>query len=154
MSRRGAVMVAVDTRRRATVKVAHPEEWISILMALGGAAGSVLFMWFVPGFSPESHIAWAVPGWIAGAYLFLQILFLLVSATQIRTLGVLDTIVSILPVVAGLVMVAEWLLGHVPLSSFQLNALGLMICTSLGEFLLTVWIRFVLNRRTIAIDAA
>jgi len=29
----------------------------------------------------------------------------------------------------------------------------LLIATSLGEFLLTVWIRFVLNRRTIAIDA-
>lgn len=135
-------------------KVAHPEEWISILMALGGAAGSLLFMWLAPGFSPASHIVWAIPGWIAGAYLFLQILFLLVSATQIRTLGVLDTIVAILPVVAGLVMIAEWLLGHVPLSLFQLNALGLMISTSLGEFLLTVWIRFVLNRRTIAIDTA
>jgi hypothetical protein len=153
MSSQGAIMVAADTRRAATGKVAHPEEWISILMALGGAAGSVLFMWLAPGFSPQSHIAWAIPGWIAGAYLFLQILFLLVSATQIRTLGVLDTIVAILPVVAGLVMVAEWLLGHLPLSLFQLNALGLMISTSLGEFLLTVWIRFVLNRRTIAIDA-
>ena len=148
-------MVAVDTRGRAVAaKVAHPEEWISILMALGGAAGSVLFMWLAPGFSPQSHLAWAIPGWIAGAYLFLQILFLLVSATQIRTLGVLDTIVAILPVVAGLVLIAEWLLGHLPLSLFQLNALGLMISTSLGEFLLTVWIRFVLNRRTIAIDAA
>jgi hypothetical protein len=147
-------MVAADIGRRSGAKVAHPEEWISILMALGGAAGSVLFMWLVPGFSPESHIAWAIPGWIAGAYLFLQILFLLVSATQIRTLGVLDTIVAILPVVLGLVMVAEWLLGHVRLSLFQLNALGLMISTSLGEFLLTVWIRFVLNRRTIAIDAS
>jgi hypothetical protein len=29
-----------------------------------------------------------------------------------------------------------------------------MIATSLGEFLLTIWIRFVLNRRTIAIDTA
>jgi hypothetical protein len=48
-----------------------------------------------------------------------------VSATQIRTLGVLDTIVAILPVVAGLVMVTEWLLGHLPLSPFQLNALAL-----------------------------
>ena len=56
--------------------------------------------------------------------------------------------------IAGLVLIAEWLLGHLPLSLFQLNALGLMISTSLGEFLLTVWIRFVLNRRTIAIDAA
>ena len=148
-------MVAADTRQHALqVKVAHPEEGVSILMALGATIGSLLFFWLAPGYSPESHIAWAIPGWIAGGYLFTQILFLLVSATQIRTLGVLDTIVAILPVVAGLVLIAEWLLGHVPLSLFQLNALGLVIATSLGEFLLTVWIRFVLNRRTIAIDAS
>jgi hypothetical protein len=95
-----------------------------------------------------------VPGWLAGAYLCLQILFLLVSATQIRVLGVLDSIVAILPFVAGLVLAAEWLLGHLPLSIFQLNALALLLATSLAEFLLTVWIRFVINRRTIAIDAA
>jgi hypothetical protein len=148
-------MVAAETRQRAArANVAHPEEWISILMALGATIGSLAFFWLAPSFQPESHIAWAIPGWVAGAYLFTQILFLLVSATQIRTLGVLDTIVAILPVVAGLVMVAEWVLGHVPLSAFQLNALGLVIATSLGEFLLTVWIRFVLNRRTIAIDTA
>ena len=147
-------MVAVDGRHGqvAQKRVAHPEETFSILMALGATVGSLVFFWLAPAFQPENHIAWAIPGWIAGAYLFIQILFLLVSATQIRTLGVLDTIVSILPVVAGLVMVAEWVLGHVPLSLFQLNALGLLIATSLGEFLLTVWIRFVLNRRTIAID--
>ena len=148
-------MVAAETRQRAArANVAHPEEWISILMALGATIGSLAFFWLAPSFQPESHIAWAIPGWVAGAYLFTQILFLLVSATQIRTLGVLDTIVAILPVVAGLVMVAEWVLGHVPLSAFQLNALGLVVATSLGEFLLTVWIRFVLNRRTIAIDTA
>lgn len=148
-------MVAAGSRQHVTqAKMAHPEEGVSILMALGATVGSLAFFWLAPSFSPESHIAWAIPGWIAGAYLFLQILFLLVSATQIRTLGVLDTIVAILPVVAGLVLVAEWVLGHVPLSAFQLNALGLVIATSLGEFLLTVWIRFVLNRRTIAIDAS
>src|SRR6516162_3330961 len=153
MSSQGAVMVAADMRRTATANVAHPEEWISILMALGGAAGSVLFMWLAPGFEPQSHLAWAIPGWIAGAYLFLQIFFLLISATQIRALGVLDSILAIVPVVAGLVMVVEWLLGHLPLSAFQLNCLAILIATSLGEFLLTVWIRFVLNRRTIAIDS-
>jgi len=147
-------MVAADARPRAAhARLAHPEEGLSILMALGATVGSLVFFWLVPIFSPDSHIAWAIPGWIAGAYLFLQILFLLVSATQIRTLGVLDTIIAILPVVAGLVLIAEWILGHVPLSAFQLNALALVIATSLSEFLLTVWIRFVLNRRTIAIDA-
>src|SRR2546427_10078461 len=145
-------MVATETRegRAARARVAHPEESFSILLALGGTVGSLAFLWLAPSFQPDRHIAWAIPGWIALAYLFLQILFLLVSATQIRVLGVFDSIIAIVPVVAGLVMVVEWLLGHLPLSLFQLNALALMIATSLGEFLLTVWIRFVLNRRTIA----
>jgi len=147
-------MVVADSRqaRIPETRVAHTEEFFSIMMALAAALGSVAFFWLAPRFQPESHIAWAIPGWIAGSYLFLQIFFLLISATQIRVLGVLDSIVSIVPVVAGLVMVVEWLLGHIPLSLFQVNCLGLLIATSLAEFLLTVWIRFVLNRRTIAID--
>ena len=79
----------------------------------------------------------------------LQMLFLLVSATQIRGLGVLDSVLSILPVVAGLVIMVEWILGDLPLSLFQLNVLGLLIVTSVAEFLLTLWIRFVINRRTV-----
>jgi hypothetical protein len=148
-------MVAAENRQVARARrAAHPEETISILMALAATVGSLAFFWLAPTYQPESHLAWAIPGWISGAYLFTQILFLLVSATQIRTLGVVDTIVAVLPVVAGLVIVAEWMLGHVPLSLFQLNSLGLVIATSLGEFLLTVWIRFVINRRTIAIDGS
>jgi hypothetical protein len=142
-------MTAAATRPRHPAAT-HPEEWLSILMALIVAVAAVLFFWYDPGFAPQSHFAWALPGWIALGYLFVQILMLLVSATQIRALGVLDSIISIAPVVAGLVMVVEWVLGHLPLSGFQLNALVLLICTSLAEFLLTIWIRFVLNRRTIA----
>jgi len=37
--------------------------------------------------------------------------------------------------------------------TFQLNALAIMLAASLGEFLLTIWVRFVVNRRTIGIDA-
>ena len=147
-------MVAVEGGTHERVKkVAHPEESISIIMALAATFGSLVFFWLAPGYSPQHGIIWAVPGWIASIYLFLQILFLLVSATQIRTLGVLDTIIAIFPVVAGLVLITEWLIGHIPFSGFQLNALAMVICTSLAEFLLTVWIRFVLNRRTISIDA-
>jgi hypothetical protein len=122
-------------------------------MALGATIGSGVFFWLAPDFSPERPIVWAIPGWIAGAYLFVQILLLLVSATQIRALGVLDSIISILPVVTGLVMVVEWMLGHLPLSPFQVNVLCLLIATSLSEFLLTIWIRFVINRRTVAFEA-
>ena len=80
-------MVATNVARG---HIAHPEEWLSILMAVGAAIGSVVFFYLAPSLSPSSHFAWAVPGWIAGAYLFVQMLFLLVSATQIRALGVLD----------------------------------------------------------------
>ncbi|HEY1245425.1 MAG TPA: hypothetical protein VGF29_11420 [Hyphomicrobiaceae bacterium] len=144
-------MTAAVTRQHASS--AHPEEWLSILTALAATAGCILFFLYEPRFEPASHLAWAIPGWIAGGYLFVQILFLLVSATQIRVLGVLDSIISIVPVVAGLVMVIEWFIGHAPLSAFQLNALALLIAASSAEFLLTIWIRFVVNRRTIAIDS-
>ena len=79
-------MVAIQNSQGKTAHahVAHPEETFSILMALGGAVGAIAFFWLDPTFEPESHIAWAIPGWIAGAYLFMQILFLLVSATQIQ----------------------------------------------------------------------
>ena len=142
-------MVTAGAQRARAARIAHSEEWFSILMAVGAAIGSVVYFWLAPGLSPASHFAWAIPGWIAGAYLFVQMLFLLVSATQVRALGVLDSVLAILPVVAGLVMVVEWILGHLQLSLFQLNVLGLLIATSLAEFLLTVWIRFVINRRTI-----
>jgi hypothetical protein len=144
-------MVAANRQGRGVdrARMAHPEEWSSILLAVGVTFGFVAFFWIAPDFSPTSQIAWAIPGWVAGGYLVVQMLFLLVSATQIRALGVLDSVLAILPVVAGVVTVVEWILGHLPLSLFQLNALGLLIATSVAEFLLTIWIRFVINRRTI-----
>jgi hypothetical protein len=79
---------------------------------------------------------------------------LLVSATQIRAIGVVDSIVAIVPVVAGLVTGIEWILGRVPLSAFQVNVLATMLITTGGEFLLTTWARFVLNRRTFGIETS
>jgi hypothetical protein len=138
----------------ARTHVAHPEEWLSILTALVSTLGAVAFFWEAPSFEPESGFAWAIPGWLAFAYLFFQILFLLVSATQIRALGVLDSILAILPFIAGVVTIIEWMLGRLPFSMFQLNAVATMLAAGLGEFLLTVWIRFVVNRRTIGIEAS
>jgi hypothetical protein len=47
-----------------------------------------------------------------------------------------------------------WQYSHLPFSTFQLNAVATMLAAGLGEFLLTVWIRFVVNRRTIGIEAS
>ena len=136
------------TRERA----AHTEEWWSILAAVVGAGATTLFLWQVPDFRPSSDLAWVVPGWLALAYVLLQMACLLVSATQIRALGVVDTIISIVPVVAAIVTGIEWGLGRLALSPFQINVLTTMLVASFGEFLLTMWTRFVLNRRTISVE--
>jgi hypothetical protein len=47
----------------------------------------------------------------------------------------------------------EWFLGHLPLSTFQAMTLLALLVAGTSEFLLTLWIRFVLNRRTVAIDS-
>ena len=148
-------MALLDARQGRQVRPhAHPEEWLSINFALGGALFAAAFFWAAPQFEPQSGLAWTIPGWLAFIYLFLQMMFLLVSATQIRVLGVFDSIISIVPFVAGLVTATEWLMGHLNLSTFQINALATMLAGALGEFLLTVWVRFVVNRRTIGIDSA
>jgi hypothetical protein len=148
-------MVAVDAKegRAARSHSTHPEEWLSMLMSLGATVLTMAFLWLAPNYQPTSGVVWSIPGWIGFIYLFVQMMLLLVSATQIRVLGVLDSIVSIFPFVAALVTTIEWILGHLPFSLFQLNALAIMLAASLGEFLLTIWVRFVVNRRTIGIDA-
>ena len=135
-------------------KTAHTEEWLSILICLIGTAAATWFILSAPVFEPASGPAWTIPVWLALAYLLLQLVCLLVSATQIRALGVLDSIISIVPVVAGAVTVVEWMLGHLQLSSFQMIALAALLVAGVSEFLLTIWIRFVVNRRTFAVDTS
>src|ERR1700730_928055 len=91
-------------------KTPHPEEWFSMLLSLSGTVVATAFIWWAPGFEPASGPLWTIPVWLALTYLLVQLVFLLVSATQIRALGVLDSVVSIVPVVAGFVTVVEWIL--------------------------------------------
>ena len=146
-------MTSVDQPVRA-VHAAHPEEWWSILAALIAAGGTTFFLWQEPDFQPSNVLAWVIPGWIALAYLFVQMVCLLVSASQIRALGVIDSIVAIVPVIAGLVTAVEWVLGRLVLSPFQVNVLATLLIAGIGEFLLTLWARFVLNRRTISVETS
>lgn len=141
-------------QRRPTARMAHTEEWFSILLCLSGTALAVFAIWTAPGFEPAGNpAAWTLPVWLAFAYVLVQLVFLLVSATQIRALGVVDSMIAIAPVIAGVVLGVEWLLGHLSLSSFQAMSLLALLVAGLSEFSLTLWIRFVLNRRTFAIDS-
>jgi len=142
--------MTLATQVRPT-KVAHAEEWLSIWISLIATAVATAFIWWAPGFDPSSGPAWTIPVWLALFYLLVQLVFLLVSATQIRALGVLDSVISIVPVIAGTVTAIEWLLGHLHLSAFEIIALASLVVAGLAEFLLTIWIRFVLNRSTFAV---
>ena len=125
----------------------HRKEWLSMLIALGTTIGSVASFWFAPTYQPASGFAWTIAGWFAFGYLFFQTLFLLVAATQNRPIGISDPIVAIIPFLAGLAVLAAWLLGRLPLSAFQLNALAFLLATTVAEFLVTVWIRVAVSRR-------
>lgn len=81
-----------------------------------------------------------------------SLFYLYAAATQIRALRVLDSVVAIVPVIAGAVTAVEWILGHLHLSAFEIMALAALIVAGIAEFFLTIWIRFVLNRRTFAVD--
>jgi hypothetical protein len=139
-------------------KSTHPEEWLSILISFVMTAVAVIFIWQFPEYKPATAqnggMEWTIPVWIGFFYVIIQIVFLLVSASQVRALGVIDSVVSIVPVIAGLVTVVEAALGHLVLSTFQWTTLMALLVAGLSEFLLTLWIRFVINRRTIGFDQA
>jgi hypothetical protein len=143
------MVVNVPERR---VRTAHPEEWLSILLALLGTVAAVLFIAYNKDFEPGTNgVAWAVPVWIGFFYLIIQMSFLLFSTSRgVGALGVLDSILAIVPFVAGLVLLVEVILGQISLANYQKNTLAVLIVAGLSEFLLTIWDRFVLNRRTIS----
>jgi hypothetical protein len=144
--------IAPGDRRKST----YPEEWLSILMSFLVTAVAIIFIWQFPDYKPETAanggMEWTIPVWIAFFYVVIQIVLLLVSASQVRALGVIDSVVSIVPVIAGLVSLVEAALGHLVLSTFQWTTLMALLVAGMSEFLLTLWIRFVINRRTIGFD--
>jgi hypothetical protein len=134
----------------------NPEEWFSILLALIGTIAASIFIGYYPDYKPATQagggVEWAVPVWIGFLYLILQMTFLLFSASQVRALGVLDSVLAIAPVVAGIVMLVQIIISptfKANISTYQLNSLAVLIIAGASEFLLTIWIRFVINRRTI-----
>ncbi|MBI4723552.1 MAG: hypothetical protein HY765_00535 [Rhodomicrobium sp.] len=142
-------MSMAEERARARNNT-HPEEWFSILLALIATVAATLYIGYFPTYEPASGGYWVVPVWLGFLYLIVQMALLLFSASQVRALGVLDSVLAIAPVVAGLVVLVQLIINReFTLSSYQLNTLAVLIVAGASEFLLTIWIRFVINRRTI-----
>jgi hypothetical protein len=143
-------MAVSEERRARQSSSTHPEEWFSILLALIGTVAATLYIGYFPTYEPESGGYWVVPVWLGFLYLIIQLVFLLLSANQVRALGVLDSILAIAPVVAGLVILVQTIINKgFHLSNYQLNTLAVLIVAGSAEFLLTIAIRFIVNRRTI-----
>jgi hypothetical protein len=141
-----------DARERST----NPEEWFSILLAIFATIGTTLFVGYYPEYAPsypegqKGGFEWALPVWLGFFYLILQMSFLLFSTTRIGALGVLDSILAIVPVVAGLVVLVQLFINpNFKMSTYQMNTLAVLIVAGASEFLLTIWARFVINRRYI-----
>ena len=133
---------------------AQIEEWLSIILALSATIFGPLAIWLTGNWEPQNKIFWTLPLWIGLFYLIFQMALLLrlVSASDRNiSQGVLDSVVAIFPLVAGLVLLALNIVDTSgrPYSSYQLNELAVLIIVGASEFLLTIWILFVLNRRTV-----
>jgi hypothetical protein len=130
----------------------HHEEYISIALALTLAVFGAFFFFRMPNWQPSGTFYHYVLAWTVLGYLAAQLVILLATAIDSRSIGFLDSLVSLLPAITGAIIGVNALQGLVKLSTFQENALLLMIGTSVLEALITLWVRFTVNRRTIGLD--
>jgi hypothetical protein len=126
-------------------------EMSSIILALGLSGFAFLFFKYAPNYEPQMHWVRGLPGWLALGYVTVQLWMLLDSALRIRPTSVIDAVLAIAPVVTGIVCGVLWMVGHLHLSLFQLNALAMLIVTGVVEFVSTLWVRNVVLQRGVSV---
>jgi len=126
------------------------EMW-SIVLALAISAFALVFLKYVPNYSPDANWIRGLPGWLALGYITIQLWMLLDSALRIRPTSVIDAVLAIAPVVTGIVCGVLWMVDYLHLSLFQLNALAMLTITGVVEFVSTLWVRNVVLQRGVAV---
>jgi hypothetical protein len=101
--------------------------------------------------TPDSEWPGYALAWIVIGYLAIQLIFLLETVVSVRFTGTIDAVVSIVPFVIGVVALINTEQGVLRLSPFQENALALLLAMSVLDFVVTMWIRFAVNRRTLGV---
>ena len=144
-----------DNSHRSTHRSHILEEWVSIGTSLVLTLFAIVFFFRMPNWAPPANSGFwfYVLAWLVLGYLAIQLVALLSTAIDSRSIGFLDSLVSLLPAITGAIIGVNSLQGLVKLSTFQENALLLLIGTSILEALITLWVRFTVNRRTIGLDA-
>jgi hypothetical protein len=124
-------------------------EMASIILTLSVSVLAFVFFKYFPNFmpGPGQDWVWAVPGWLSLSYITIQLWLLLDTALRVRAAGVIGAVLAIAPVMTGIISGVLWLFYYLSLSSFQLNALVMLIATGIVEFVSTLWVRHVLLQR-------
>ncbi len=135
-----------------STRLKHPAEWISIASALLLAAVAVGFFWYSRGWSPDSDTSKYLLGWMVIGYVAIRLITLLESAVNVRLSGLLNIIVSIIPFVVGLAVLLNAVRSDTSLSAFHWQALLMLLATTLIDFVVTLWVRFAISRRTIEVE--
>ena len=139
---------AQSANHGGTHMMEHVSTALSVLLALFGA----FFFFKMQGWAPTTNFWIYVLPWMVLGYLAIQLIALLASAIDTRTIGFVDSITALFPALVGAIAGVEALQGVVKLSAYQEHALLLMLGTSLLEALVTLWVRFTVNKRTIGLD--
>ena len=126
-------------------------EMSSIILALAVSVAAYVWFRYFPDYSPEQNWVRGLPGWLALGYVTVQLWMLLDSALRIRPTSVIDAVLAIAPVVTGIVCAVLWLVDHLHLSLFQLNALAMLIVAGVVEFVSTLWVRNVVLQRGVSV---
>jgi hypothetical protein len=129
---------------------AASDHW-SIVLALGLSAGAIVFFKYAPNYTPEHNSLRGMPGWVALAYLTIQLWMLLNTALRVCLTSILDAAFAIAPVVTGIVSFVLYVVGYFDLSLYQLNALAMLTMTGLVEFTATLWVRNVVLQKGVSI---
>jgi hypothetical protein len=148
--------VAANTRRR-WFRVPRPrtaDGW-SVFLAALVTFGIPLWFWSSAntGYTPEGWV-WSLPWMVAFIYYQIQMLFLLTSIGRSDDLGMRDSVVSGLSVLSvfGTVVIIGFtsIQGVSTVDGFGWTTLMAALFAVAGEFLSTLWVRFLVNRRYFA----
>ena len=138
--------------QQRVVTPSRMDEWVSIFLAVALAGGAAFFFWGMQGWEPTGNWGPYALAWLVLGYLAIQLVALLSSAMDTRRVGILDSVTSLLPVIVGSVVMLDAFRGTSHLSNFQTNALLLMVGTAALDFIVTLWVRFTVNRRSIGLE--
>ena len=133
------------------------DDWSTLFAIIATAMVPIWFLivsWWNPHYEPKHGWVWAIPAVLTQVYLYLQLAWLVVSLMQSEKIGLLDLLFSGLAMMMAFGTFITMLNQSNHYSAFHWMFIILIVFNTIVEFGLTIAIRMLVNRRTIAGVAA